>query len=81
MQTTCSHISLVLPHDIYDNHLYNKNEKIDDEVESFKKAGETRAQMWSLNFIDGYPTAASFVDDDLNKENLLKKDAAWLCQM
>lgn len=59
---------LILPHNFYGDHLNSKNETIDDDI-------------WSENVIDGYQVEATYVcEDDLEqfKENLVKKNAAWL---
>lgn len=73
---------LVLPHDFYGNHLNNRNETIDVELEkkNFRKAGETLASIWSENVIDHHPVKAIFVEENHSEfeENLERKDQAWV---
>lgn len=64
---------LVLPHDFYGNHLNNKNETIDEELEksNFRKAAETLAEIWSESIIDGYEIVGSFTEDDVRISKII----------
>lgn len=71
---------LILPHDEFGNHLNNRNETIDVELEKkhFQKAGEILANVWSENIIDNYATTASFVNEtDSELKNIISKDRCW----
>ena len=51
---------IVLPHDTFGTHLDAKGVTVDPEkeLENFKKAGETLAEIWSQMTVDEYPVSA-----------------------
>ena len=71
---------LILEHDHFGNHLNQKLQTIDDDLEkeNFKYAGSTLAEIWSKIVLDKYSVTAEYIEpenSEFDEDQLLKKDA------
>ena len=73
---------LVLPHDHYGSHLNASGKTIDAELElkNFQKAGETLAEVWSSNTIDGFPVDAEYIAPENSTSNPIGDDMDWFTE-
>lgn len=69
---------VLLPHDIYGNHLDSEGKTTDTELEkkNFQKAGESLAEIWGEMIIDGYPVVAEFVENRQCDPSVI--DESWI---
>lgn len=53
---------LILPHDAFGTHLNSRGQTVDEtlEMENFRKAGQTLADVWGEAVIDGFPVIAQW---------------------
>ena len=56
---------VVLEHQFFGNHLNDKGETVDVELEksNFQHAGRILSDIWSNSMIDGYPVSANYVQE------------------
>lgn len=73
---------VILPHDKWGNHLDAHGNTFDENLErkNFQNAGETLAEVWGENYIDGHAVFAEYIDPDkseLSKADLVKVSEEW----
>ena len=53
---------IILPYETFESHLNSRGETINEEIElqNFRKAGETLADVWNEAFIDKFPVVAQW---------------------
>lgn len=76
---------LILPYDHCGNHLNEKGETINVDLEkkNFEFAGQTLAEIWSETIFDSYPTVAEYIQPEnsqISEQQLILKNQKWYAE-